>query len=190
MATMTLQEFREEYQALLHRVEATNMSLWDALTSWIDRTHRRLPLFEAGHLTRDLQYVAQSARPSWITEKNKSGALQLGDQYFLVPCHIEPEFDLWIDATTAVGDTWVFQNKWPDGWTACEGKPEAGTLTSLLLETPAQIPAIFVYRVNKNYLFTDGNHRLYASYLLGRPIKVTCDFAYTEFYDSMGNRID
>lgn len=64
-----------------------------------------------------------------------------------------------------VGPSWAFTGVLEDG------KPYAEKLASLYLtEDPKAITLVPVFKIGDKYYTDDGNHRIYASYLKGRPV--------------------
>lgn len=64
-----------------------------------------------------------------------------------------------------VGSSWAFTGVLEDG------KPYADKLASLYLaEDPKVITRVPVFKIGDKYYTDDGNHRIYASYLKGRPV--------------------
>jgi len=67
------------------------------------------------------------------------------------------------------GNSWVFKNESPDM------KPLSNRLADLFLsDNPDEFPAIPAIKISNNLYFAgdDGNHRIYAAYLRGIPIKI------------------
>lgn len=77
--------------------------------------------------------------------------------------------NIWVSPLDMVGSSWVFVHDFSE-------KPNMHTLASLLLADPnslEKIPATNSEMLYENcYYTTDGNHRLYAAFLMERPFKI------------------
>lgn len=176
---MTLDKFR----SCLEKIKTDNAeSVKEALTCFIDCYRDYLPQFPQGHKTKKL-YDCPSDRPEWLLGHRKVVSyegLYYTDLTFIGANPIE----FFIDPLMAIGHTWLYSTQRPSDY------PKSSTLADLLLAQGWNtIPALPAARMGAFYECTDGNHRLYAAYLLGRKVLVSCNYEYRSVYDSSGNRI-
>lgn len=72
---------------------------------------------------------------------------------------------LLIPTESLVGPSWAFTGVFEDD------KPDLNKLAKLyLVENPKEITLVPVFKIGDKYYTDDGNHRIYASYLKGRPV--------------------
>jgi len=159
---------------------------------------------------RVLFYMEQSLKVLYSESKNKKGVLVMNPSFnelrkeinnwrknFSFP-DISPEkfnsyykeFPLWMCAKNIqkpnqmislekiYGDNWCFESKQTRG-----NYPKPSKLLSLLegYEKNASIPPIDLYLIEGNYYFSEGNHRVYLSTLLGK--KEILANVWEVFYD-------
>lgn len=167
MDIQSLQQFRDEYLRIRQYSTDTN-DLRQNLVAHLDVRRRKLPAFPSGHtirriinqefLRRELAFVYNGYRYS-----DAQG----------LPMDTRME-EIYIDPIQCIGDAWLFNDD------RSEGKPDPEALADLLLKSPDEIPAPVLRKAGKYYLCTDGAHRVYAAYLMERPLKVSCDYEYCE----------
>lgn len=84
-------------------------------------------------------------------------------------CSVETSM---ISNTQCIGHSWLFKNDYSDG------QPFISRLAPILLKRPDELDALWVGKLDGYYVCNDGNHRIYAAFLLNRPILVDCHSNY------------
>lgn len=166
MCQMTIQQFKTVYNELLlcsGNTEELRYKLEQFISSYKDR----LPPFYPGHIITRVPITKQTKGdiPFFYSGHKYSEAKPMNMNYCQVEFTIRPE--------QCIGDAWLFKND------HSEGRPKPWALAHLLTGESAKIPAPFLWKAGDYYLCTDGCHRIYAAYLLGRTVRVSCDREYT-----------
>lgn len=162
MIDVTLEEFR----TLLERVIGLSASPEDKIDGCIDMLTVfcwKLPKFyEQNHakFTRDWRprctdFEHQGLRYSELEEYP-------GDERKII----------WINPRQCVGRGWLFLDD------RSEGHPKPYKLVGPLLGMVDKIPPIPAEKAGEFYYCGDGNHRIYAAYLLGRMVQAQVDGEY------------
>lgn len=181
---MSLAEFRSEYNGYIERQKARGCSydeLRSCLEGWLDIKWSRLPDFPV-----EMKTIEIDKKPNWFTDED-SRCFSYNGYYYTSLAGIAPSssniIEEYITPYQAIGQTWLFVND------RTYDRPCTDRLSSLLLGVPESITPFFVEKAGNYYYCSDGNHRLYAAYLLDRRVKVQYYEEYTKVYDSAGTLI-
>lgn len=150
---MDLNEFRSDYQQLLSTVRCVK-----DVEVWLTAIWRKLPPFPEDH---------------FVEEDLKNGRfLYKGSIYSSKKLSIKASSVIEVDVSRCVGSTWLFCNDHSDG------RPLPERLAPCLYFPPDGAPTFFAEKMGDYYFCSDGNHRIYAAYLLDRPVKIIVDSYY------------
>lgn len=153
MEPMTLEDFRAWLQR--QKVEsASTAELYQTVISYLDIRRHYLPLFPSKN------YVKETIKHG-VRFRDFQGKL-----FAWYPDKCSPKPESFVDPLSCVGSTWLFYNDRSFG----QLHPER--LVDGLLLPPERAPAVDVECLDTYYRCIDGNHRIYAAYLLGRKVKI------------------
>lgn len=144
---MDLKDFRSSYQQLLSWARCE-----EDIGAWLDVYWSRLPPFPENQ---------------FVEEDFKNGVYLYNGIMFSnisYPCEVELVTE--VAASHCIGNTWLFCND------HSAGRPLPERLARCLYLPPDTTPPVFVDRMGDYYLCDDGNHRIYAAFLLGHTVKI------------------
>ena len=177
MKAMSIAQFQLDYNEIVN----ANLTREDKVTqlhSYIQHNWSILPRFYEGHSMKKLRWFPKEI-PHWCNgDKN---TFLFRQRYYSDLKYLLNNIEVYIDPIQAIGNTWLFASFGEDG------KPLPERLSNILLGTPEELPDVFAQRAKEYYVCNDGNHRIYAAYLLGRRVKVSFNSEFACVYDSLGN---
>lgn len=162
----------------------------ELLYSFLALHQSSLPPFYENHLVKSLEW---GPVPDWLEDlikqddiENEDEALETGfyfqGAYYFEMQKIDRHFDVFIRPEEAIGSTWLYQGD-------VNSHKILNVLPSILLASPESLPDFWAIKAGNYFVCDDGNHRIYAAYLLDRPVKVSYFEAYKNIYDTSGNKI-
>lgn len=169
MKKLLLTEFREDLERMKNRA-STFEELKADLQRYLYLIRREdLPPFPNGHM---------------VTRKDLPGHKHLyiyqGKQYGDAKNYpMEKRSEIYIAPEACVGTTWLYDKNHR------EGQPYADRLIRCLLGSPETAPLILITQVGDYYMCNDGNHRIYAAYLMGRKVHVLVMGRNEETHDNL-----
>lgn len=172
---ISVNQFRNEFNYFIEGYRARGCSseaLVLNIETWLNVMWSRLPDFPS-----DMK-IKRDFKPTWYTG-NPSRCILFKGKYYAKPIKVELT-TFCMDPSQAIGSTWLYSND------RTEGRPFPDRLARLLLGRPENIPAIFADKAGNYFRCEDGNHRIYAAYLLGRKVNIQYYEEYSEIYDSNG----
>lgn len=166
---MSLEEFRAEFNRIVSSEESYG-DKFKKLLDYLTQNRLRLPLFYENN-------VVQEVHKNKFVEREQLAdfeyVMEWNGKYFIKTSEFELQ-QLYITADKMIGYTWLFRND------RSEGKPYLDKLAKILLNTPERLLEFFAVKIEDYFECGDGNHRIYAAFLLNRPIKIDCYEEMTE----------
>lgn len=165
MNKLGLAQFRKDITGI-HELSHSEKELWENLYIHFDVKRRVLPSFPAGH---QIQRIVNRQCPSREQIFLYGGQRYSDAKLWSMEKRVK-EFD--INPEQCIGDAWLFTDD------RSEGRPKPNVMADLFIGDPANIPTPYLRKAGNYYFCTDGAHRIYAAYLLGRPVRISCDYEY------------
>lgn len=158
---MSLDKFRSDYKKIIDRGK-TFEEKQEMLEAYLTVYFHSLPLF----CSPNLNFTG------FITTRLSRSFEFRGIRYSDYT-KLDKMEEIFIDPQNAIGHTWLYLND------RSEGKPNPYKLSSILLASPAKLEKVSSARAGDYFECNDGNHRIYAAYLLGRPVGIEYKRKYT-----------
>lgn len=176
---MTLEKFRDDFQKIKVRYPH---NIRESLISYLACYKDYLPEFPQNHKTTKL-YDCPSDCPEWLRGRDR--VILVEGLYYTNKTFLGTKpMESFIDPLITIGHSWLYSNQ------RTFDCPDSETLAALLLQKSVEeIAALPANRAGGYYECTDGNHRIYAAYLLNRQVKISCEYEYRSIYDVFGCKL-
>lgn len=161
---MTLEQFRIDYNNIVSNTNTLDYKMKE-LETYLTFHRERLPLFYTSNLIQE----GYTLHPSLINTES----FLYNDRYYSDLVDLDCTQELFIDPKLAIGYTWLFCND------RTSGRPIPHRLASILLASVNNLPKVFAAKAGEYFEFIEGNHRIYAAFLLNRLVGIDCDSEYT-----------
>lgn len=171
---MSAEEFYENFQKF-KTTAFSNCSRQEAeaqLCTYLTILQTRLPLFYPGHCTQKLQDLSRASRPKWYQPTLSNMSFFFNGKYYCGYHELKDQPLIYISPVQAIGETWLYENE--RNTPSNPDRPKPDRLARILMGEPEELPEINAYRAGEYFVCTDGNHRIYAAYLLKREVKIQC----------------
>ena len=152
---MNLTEFRTDF-AKIERCCLTCSELENKLSRYLLCHEDDLPAFLDGHFVKK-KYLPDNRR-RYIYQD-----IQYGDA---INYPMDKRIETYIVPEECVGTTWLYYND------PAEKRPFTDRLARCLSMPVETAPPILVTQIGKYFMCNDGNHRIYAAYLLNHAVKI------------------